>query len=792
MKRKISLILCFTMILNAFFININAVTDEKSNFQETTAEVSVENTSEISSELFPSGETSPEPTYELDKDDISDAGIDKVLEHEGLLGLSKKQYVQYLMKHYKNADFEEDQALMEYTGTTAEFTEKYIKENSKIIAIEKYSTENNYVVYFKGKSQNLVINMIRKLAKDDKVIHIQPNFRYYPCAIPKSYSYNFATTRAYEMIEAPGAWDYATGKGVKVGVIDTGVNSTFFKYNQTLSHKYGGHSAGVCTNSDCKHNQHGTMVASVIGKNVTTNESFVGLAYDCEIVSYGVLEKDESWRTSGITSAIKQANSDGIKILNGSFGWNNSDPNASDYANFQLDYNIREAIKNYNGLFIQASGNESHNDDLCADRNEYKNLPNLIIVGAVDESDNLTYYSDYGTESVHIAAPGNLSVFNRNGKAAEEWGTSFSAPLVSATAALMLQVNPSLTPSQLKTNILNSADTVPQLEGKIQGARRLNVKKAVKSVVTDASKLRIAALDNNGTLKVKEGAYNSGWSITDTGVSDFQLEGKKLGIIQGGKLKIKEGALNSYWDLVAENVKSFKMKGNIICVLYNDDTLRVFEKNGSAYTQLMWESNISHFDIEGRRIGRIRKNGTVSNTAVIDYPYTIYDYTQLHKPYARSIWMKGSNIQVISDKYDNEVVPFAYFLYYGGNTDTDIFTKDNVKAHSCTLNRIMLATNDNKLHVYKDFVETEFNLSPKAVKAEKYKMYHISTDDNVLYYQSGAVSSTWTPIKWYVSSLYPADGYTGVITTDGTFSIIPDNGTWQVMSTNVKKAQILF
>ncbi len=159
--------------------------------------------------------------------------------------------------------------------------------------------------------------------------------------------------------------------------------------------------------------------------------------------------------------------------------------------------------------------------------------------------------------------------------------------------------------------------------------------------------------------------------------------------------------------------------------------------------------------------------------------------------------MKGSNIQVISDKYGNEVVPFAYFLYHNGNTDLDMLYMENVKAHSCTLNRVMLATNDNKLHIYTEnslnyFAETEFNLSPKAVKAEKYKLYHISTDDNVLYYQSGAVSSTWTPIKWYVSSLYAADGYTGVITTDGTFSIIPDNGTWQEIAYNVKKAQILY
>ncbi len=613
-NRKISLILCISMILNLMFVNVNAVTDEKSDYSKVTAEIYTENTEEISSK----------PTYELDKEDISDAGIDKVLKYEGLLGLSKKQYVQYLMKHYKKADFAEDQALMEYTGTTLEFTEKYITKNSKIIAIEECSTENDYIVYFKGKSKNLVMNMIRKLAKDDKVIHIQPNFRYYPCAVPKSYSYNFATTRAYEMIEAPGAWDYATGAGVKVGVIDTGINNNVISCNQSLSYKYGDHSAGACANSECKHNQHGTMVASVIGKKNTVNDSFVGLAYNCEIINYDVLETDESWLTDGISSAINQAQKDGIKILNASFG--PKDPNST---NSLIDQSQLNAIKSYSGLYVKSAGNESYNIDNYSDKNNYKNLSNLIIVGAVDESDNLTYYSNYGTQTVHIAAPGNLTVLTRDGEATEEWGTSFSAPLVAATAALMLQANPNLTAAQLKTYILNSADTVPQLEGKIQGARRLNVKKAVKSVVTDASKLRIACLDNGGVLKVKEGAYNAGWSITDTGVSDFQLEGKKVGIIQGGKLKIKEGALNSYWDLVAENVKSFKMKGNIICVLYNDDKFKVFEKNGSTYTQLMSESNIYHFDIEGRRIGRIKKRNYKEYSCYRLSLYSLRLYTTL-------------------------------------------------------------------------------------------------------------------------------------------------------------------
>ena len=152
MKKILSLVLCISMILNVGFVNIYAITDEVA--------------------------------VELDKEDISDTGIINVLKAEGLLGLSKKQYVQYLSKNYKKTEFEEDQALIEYTGTTQEFTEKYIAKNSKIIKIEETSRENDYVVYFEGKSQNLVINMIKKLAKDDKVIHIQPNFVYYPCAVP--------------------------------------------------------------------------------------------------------------------------------------------------------------------------------------------------------------------------------------------------------------------------------------------------------------------------------------------------------------------------------------------------------------------------------------------------------------------------------------------------------------------------------------------------------------------------------------------------------------------------------
>ncbi len=122
MRRNLSLFLSLIMIFNLCCISTTAITSENNIKNYASLEKVITNKTDI--------------TVELDKEDISDVGIEKVLKAEGILGLSKKQYVQLLSKHYKNADFEEDQALMEYTGTTQEFTEKYITRNSKIIGIK--------------------------------------------------------------------------------------------------------------------------------------------------------------------------------------------------------------------------------------------------------------------------------------------------------------------------------------------------------------------------------------------------------------------------------------------------------------------------------------------------------------------------------------------------------------------------------------------------------------------------------------------------------------------------------
>ncbi len=110
--------------------------------------------------------------YKAVTDEISDAAIEKVLKSEGLLELTKRQYIRYFSKYYKNSSFEESEILMEYTGNMVDFAKKYITDDSFICGFE------DNVVYLNRRSPELVLKTMMMLAEDDKVVHVQPNFRY--------------------------------------------------------------------------------------------------------------------------------------------------------------------------------------------------------------------------------------------------------------------------------------------------------------------------------------------------------------------------------------------------------------------------------------------------------------------------------------------------------------------------------------------------------------------------------------------------------------------------------------
>jgi subtilisin family serine protease len=107
-------------------------------------------------------------------------------------------------------------------------------------------------------------------------------------------------------------------------------------------------------------------------------------------------------------------------------------------------------------------------------------LSNIISVAATDIHNNLLPSSNWGKTKVDIAAPGeNIYSTLPNGKFGYMSGTSQATAFVTGVAALLLAQNPSLTPPELKKIILESAEPLPQLQGKIATGGRLNAYQAL-------------------------------------------------------------------------------------------------------------------------------------------------------------------------------------------------------------------------------------------------------------------------------------------------------------------------
>nr|MCU0239528.1 S8 family serine peptidase [Pyrinomonadaceae bacterium] len=127
-------------------------------------------------------------------------------------------------------------------------------------------------------------------------------------------------------------------------------------------------------------------------------------------------------------------------------------------------------------LVVQSAGNSSQTNPRFPTNTESKNF---MFVGSSDAADNRSSFSDYG-DWVDISAPGSF-IWTTKGsdKYLDMNGTSYSAPIVSAAAALLAAHNPALSPSQIRQCLRDSVDVKPQLAGMNATSGRLNLHKAL-------------------------------------------------------------------------------------------------------------------------------------------------------------------------------------------------------------------------------------------------------------------------------------------------------------------------
>ena len=245
-----------------------------------------------------------------------------------------------------------------------------------------------------------------------------------------------------EMIGAETAYrENCLGQGVRVAVLDSGVNPhPDFGDRLLPGHNYIPDASDPDDTTDGY--GHGTRTAGIIA--AASENGYIGVSPAAEIVPLKVTD-GQTAKISAICEAIYGAIDDyGCRVLNMSMGVR------TDYASLRAA--VAYAEEN-NVVVVSAVGNSG-----SAGIYYPAGYDTVIGVGAVDSAGNLYYHSNYNS-SVFLSAPGvDVRSTSSSGDYAYATGTSFSVPHVSGAAAVMLGMNGSLTPTEIRELLANTAD----------------------------------------------------------------------------------------------------------------------------------------------------------------------------------------------------------------------------------------------------------------------------------------------------------------------------------------------
>lgn len=292
-------------------------------------------------------------------------------------------------------------------------------------------------------------------------------------------------------IDAPEAWDYATGSSdVVVAVIDTGIDYThpdlaanMFRNeadcdgdamdddgNGYVDDCYGIDTANHDSNP-MDDNNHGTHVAGTIGAAGNNGVGVVGVNWRVKLMPCKFLDSTGSGSTSDAITCLEYVaamKDRGVNIVatNNSWGGGGSSQALADAIDAQRQRGI---------LFIAAAGNDGTNNDTTPHYPAAIDLPNVISVASTTRTDSRSSFSNYGRHSVHIGAPGSSVFSTTPGNAyATMSGTSMAAPHVTGLAALLKAQSASRDWRALRSLILSGGDATGGMDGVTVTGRRLN------------------------------------------------------------------------------------------------------------------------------------------------------------------------------------------------------------------------------------------------------------------------------------------------------------------------------
>ncbi|WP_371786555.1 S8 family peptidase [Streptosporangium subroseum] len=306
-------------------------------------------------------------------------------------------------------------------------------------------------------------------------------------------------------VGAPVAWSAGlTGKGVKIGVVDTGIDRNHPDFAGRIA---ASQSFVPGSSSAADDNGHGTHVASIAaGSGAASDGKYRGVAPDAELVVAKALDAEGSGASSDIIAGMEWAANQGAKVINMSVGGlatDGTDP---------LSQAVNQISEATGALFVVAAGNDGVTESPYSIGSPGA-ADQALTVGSVAKTApyERSYFSSWGPRvgdnavKPEITAPGAEIAAARaagstlggdvgNDRYQSLSGTSMAAPHVAGGAALLAQQHPDWSRGQIRDTLVSTAN--PGKEGEVtrEGAGMMDLAQAAAGGLSATGTLNLGML----------------------------------------------------------------------------------------------------------------------------------------------------------------------------------------------------------------------------------------------------------------------------------------------------------
>jgi len=362
-------------------------------------------------------------------------------------------------------------------------------------------------VYFSDYSE--IDNIIRNLQLFDIIEYAEKEPIYKISFVPNDPYYSQSSYSWYlDLVNAEQAWDISLGdNAIKVAIVDNAVFCGHSDLTTYVQRDVADNDDDATPPEDANTDftwSHGTHCAGLATADINNGAGMPSLGGNVELIGVKCTPDDGSSESVYYGyDGIQWACQNGANVVSLSWGGTGYNSSAQNLINSYL-----------NVVFLAAAGNDG-----VTTINYPGGYDNVICVGSVDDDDTRSYFSNYNgsTPWVDIASPGGFSnggllntVYtasaNNYGKMS---GTSMSTPFAAGLAGLMLSLNSSLSPTEIKNCMISSGANINQNIGpRIDAYAAMQ---CVQSTLTGDPTANFSA--NNTTINV-------GSSVTFTDLSN--------------------------------------------------------------------------------------------------------------------------------------------------------------------------------------------------------------------------------------------------------------------------------